>query len=403
MNATLAVQYLENTPDVAAIAPGDARAKLHAAFEILPIAYVFMGWNLPEPLFSACREEVKQTGAQLLRWHPLLTGDGDFVPRPEWQTVGLQGEAVPGFQGLPEFTFVCPNRPTAREAVLNHLHQVLQRGDYDGVFLDRIRYPSPAADLTRWLACFCDDCCGAASKVGLDLEAVQRRIGQMLAAPECSQFLIQALLGPKASESPDPDVDLLDAFFDFRARSISSLVQTAADLIHAQGLTVALDCFSPSLARMVGQDLGDLDACGEWTKVMTYGHALGPAGLPFELLELADWLIERQGLSEARALEWLSRVTGLSLPHSRAALRAHGLAPSALLAEIRKARAAGVSRLLAGIELVELEGIACLNREQIEEDLRAFYRAGADGLVLSWDLWHIPLERLRLVSLVWPR
>jgi hypothetical protein len=29
---------------------------------------------------------------------------------------------------------------------------------------------------------------------------------------------------------------------------------------------------------MVGQDLGTLAACADWTKVMTYGHALGPAG-----------------------------------------------------------------------------------------------------------------------------
>ena len=55
---TFAVQYLEDVPDVAAIAPSDARAKLHVAFELLPISYVLLGWNLPEPLISACREEV---------------------------------------------------------------------------------------------------------------------------------------------------------------------------------------------------------------------------------------------------------------------------------------------------------------------------------------------------------
>ena len=83
----------------------------------------------------------------------MLTGDGVFMPRPEWQAVGLRGERVPGFRGMPEFTFVCPNRPAVREAVLARLHDAIRGGDYQGVFLDRIRYPSPAADPTRWLAC----------------------------------------------------------------------------------------------------------------------------------------------------------------------------------------------------------------------------------------------------------
>jgi hypothetical protein len=68
---------------------------------------------------------------------------------------------------------------------------------------------------------------------------------------------------------------------------------------------------------------------------------------------------------------------------------------------VQRGRAAGVSPLFAGIELVEIEGVAQLDREQILADLRAFREAGADGLVLSWDLWHIPPERLDLVREVW--
>jgi hypothetical protein len=154
---------------------------------------------------------------------------------------------------------------------------------------------------------------------------------------------------------------------------------------------------------MVGQDVRALDACCEWIKVMTYGHALGPASLPFELLGLADWLT---GITQARgglerALPWLSEVTRLQLPLTRTRLREEGLSPQALWAEVRRGRADGVSTLLAGIELVEIEGVACLHPEQIRADLDAFRAAGADGLVVSWDLWYIPLERLELVRRIW--
>lgn len=42
-----------------------------------------------------------------------------------------------------------------------------------------------------------------------------------------------------------------------------------------------------------------------------------------------------------------------------------------------------------------------LNAAQIEADLRAVKAAGADGLSLSWDLWHMPPEWLELVRSVW--
>jgi hypothetical protein len=395
--ATFVVQYLEASPKVAAIPPSEARARLRAAFQRLPISSVLIGWDLPRATLDACRNEVTRGGAQLYRWHPLLTGDGTFFPRNEWRAIGLGGEPVPGFRGLPEFTFVCPNRPAVRTAVLDRLREVIEKGVYDGVFLDRMRTPSPASDPGRWLACFCDDCHRAAAQGGLDLELIRRRIARLFESGTPPLLLLQNLLGTRIPEPDDP----LSAFLDFRARSVSKLVQAAADLIHARGLSVGLDCFSPVLAQMVGQDLGELDACAEWTKVMTYGHALGPATLPYELLELAAWLIEQHSASERQALNWLSRASGLSLPQDREGFRAQGLRPDALGGEIERARTAGVKHLLAGIELVEIEGVARLDPAQIQTDIRAFRRAGADGLALSWDLWHIPLERLDLVRSIW--
>ncbi len=58
---------------------------------------------------------------------------------------------------------------------------------------------------------------------------------------------------------------------------------------------------------------------------------------------------------------------------------------------------AGVRVLLAGIELVEIAGVAELDEAQIRADAAAFRAVGIDGLVLSWDLWVMPLERLELL------
>ncbi len=53
---------------------------------------------------------------------------------------------------------------------------------------------------------------------------------------------------------------------------------------------------------------------------------------------------------------------------------------------------------MAGIELVDVEGVTRLDPAQIAADLRAFQEAQPDGLVLCWDLWRIPSERLELVQ-----
>ncbi len=394
---TIAVQYLENGPGIAAVTPAQARARLGAAVDRLPISHVLLGWNLPADLVEACFEVTTNARAQLYLWHPLLTGDGAFVPRPGYQTVGPDGVRVPGYRGMPEFTFVCPNRPAVREAVVGHLHDAIRQGPYQGVFLDRIRYPSPAADPTHLLACFCDDCHRVAAAEGLDLEAARQAIAVVADDPERTIPLVHALLGSSAGEEADPELGLLTAFLDFRARSVTRMVAAAADLIQAEGLAVGLDCFSPALAYMVGQELAQLRAHCQWVKIMTYGHTLGPAGLPFELLDLVSWLVDGRSVGESEALRCVSRAVGLPLPSSCSRLRADGLPPEALAAEVRRARAAGVGTLLPGIELVEIEGVTHLTQAGIAADLQALSAAGADGLVLSWDLWHIPPERLELV------
>ena len=57
--------------------------------------------------------------------------------------------------------------------------------------------------------------------------------------------------------------------------------------------------------------------------------------------------------------------------------------------------------VLAGMELVDLKGVTNLNPDQIRSDLSGLKRSGSSGLAISWDLLHIPLERLSLVRQVY--
>ncbi len=393
----LAVQYLEPGPDVADLQPAQVRQTLKAAFERMPISCLILGWGLPQPLVDTCAQETAQAGAQLFLWYPLLAGQSGFAPRREWLAEGPDGEPVPGFRGLPEFTFLCPNRLAASEAVLDRFQHALRGGPYHGVFLDRIRYPSPATDPRRFLGCFCPDCRQAAGLEGLDLEQVRKGIGLLTDSREGLRAFVRVLFGAKAEVPFDRDLEPLRRFLEFRMLSVTGFVRAASDIASREGLDVGLDCFSPALAAMVGQDLVALDRCASWIKIMVYGHSLGPAGIPFELSAMVDWAT-RQGLAcPEEVLDWLRQATHLTLPATLDALRGHGLPPEALADEVRRGRAAGIRKLLAGIELVDLEGVTSLHRDQIIADLAAVRGAKPDGLVISWDLRRIRPERLDLV------
>ena len=111
---------------------------------------------------------------------------------------------------------------------------------------------------------------------------------------------------------------------------------------------------------------------------------------------------EMQKLDESEALAVLAGITDLPLLEGSLSIQGGGLIPAALAAEYKRGRQmAGNGKLLAGVELVEIPGISSLDDGQIEADLRALKAVGADGLALSWDLWHMPLGRLDLVRSVW--
>ena len=376
---TVAVQYLEYAPpDVTPLQVGE---HLRQTFDILPITMVLIGWDLPPQLEETVAEETARHNATLYRWHPLLASDAGFALPAEWGPLNLRGEPIPGFKGLPEFTFICPNRSDVQEWIAERIEVAAGRGIYQGLFFDRMRFPSPAENPERQLACFCKYCQRNASDSGLDLEAVRRQIGLFLPDPDRAKTLLRALFKPT-------DDTMLESFFNFRSDCIGRTIQFASNLARSHGLSIGLDCFSPTLTRMVGQDLSALNESCDWIKLMTYPRVFGPAGLPFELRGLAEWLRFRYKLREKEAVQIVNEASGLSLTPN-------GLDSESIAREIRRGREAVITNLLAGLALVELEGIHTSTSEQIQSDLAACRQA--DGLVLSWDLWHIKQETLKMV------
>jgi hypothetical protein len=89
------------------------------------------------------------------------------------------------------------------------------------------------------------------------------------------------------------------------------------------------------------------------------------------------------------------------MPSNRISLMQDGLSPMALEREVMHGIELCSAPVLAGIELVELEGVTNLKPDQIRSDLVRLKKCRAAGMAISWDLLHIPLERLDLVRQIY--
>ena len=396
----ISLQYLEDNPDLPERDIHAVTAKLKATADRLPISHLLIGWHLPSRLLEACRKEAERQGMRFMRWHPLLTGDDVFHPGSKYQVIGARGHTVPGYQGKPEFTFACPNHPEVQEALSQRMDELLKEGVYQGFFLDRIRFPSPAAHPLDDLGCFCEHCRTKATAAGLDLEQVRKTVTELDETSPGRQSLVRTLISAVHAHPAGERRRSLQSFLEFRKQSVNDLVAMLCQTLRHAGMEIGLDCFSPSLACMVGQDLGALSDHVDWIKVMSYAHTWATAGIPYELSGFSDYLTRAGDLTPERILDWISNTVDLPLPATRRLLEKNGISSTALEKELRRGVRACRVPLLAGIELVQIEGVTALNDEQITSDLEAARRAGTAGLSISWDLWDIPLERLDLVNRV---
>src|SRR5271167_952835 len=145
--------------------------------EAIDLDLLIVGFRESPEIFSEfCGSRRPVDDAHL--WHSALSDiegmdDSDLV-------VNWRGERSRGWGGWVEkggeveetFRFVCPNNPAVRQKAIRRLRELLARYDFAGVFLYKIRLPSPANGVDEMLSCFCGHCRDAAKDVGLDLDSV---------------------------------------------------------------------------------------------------------------------------------------------------------------------------------------------------------------------------------------
>jgi hypothetical protein len=383
-------------------------AMIHRARELAGLDGLMIWTDHDLPLYRALAQACRDCGVAPYLWFAVLAdvqgaplAEGDLQVRYDgsrghgrigaWRGLGTGGE---------DFLFLCPNREGPLRRVLQAFERLLDEVGFEGVMLDRIRYPSAVNGFESLFGCFCPDCEREyAARSGVPLAEQREAVAAFLARLAGTQWSQAAKWGSFASLWKEAG---LEELFDFKKRSITRVVRRFAELARRRGLKVGLDLYSYSLAPLVAQDYGELAGTCDWLKTMSYCHAVGPAGLPLELACLQEAFASLcPGLSPGEAHRLLRGLMGWRWPQSSERLLRQGLDEQTLGVELDRIAsdpAAGAARVFAGFEAVRLPEFGVDITAEVLRRYLAQAVPRAAGLVASWNLPDIPEENLRVLG-----
>jgi hypothetical protein len=241
-----------------ALDPSEMLETVHRAREAIGLDLLIVGFReAPEAFREFCGKS--RPVDEVYLWYGALSDieemdDSDLVVN--WRgepSRGWGGWAKSGGEVEETFRFVCPNNPDVRQKTRRRLRELLVRYEFIGVFLDKIRFPSPANGADELLSCFCDHCRRAAKAVDLDLDLVVATLADHAIDPG-AWLTVKSDPGPSAwLEALVNSSSVLSRFLRFRVESVARLVAELAEEARGLGRKVSLDLSSlasrPSSAR----------------------------------------------------------------------------------------------------------------------------------------------------------
>lgn len=362
-------------------------ACLEYALDSLPVAELIL--SAAQEAFDVARQVVSccaRRGVSVVLWTmtcadrpvnlPRLQPALDFSGREWYGTMGVWGGIGKGDE---KFSFSCPMAVCADKAGPDNAVKTAKELAATGLFLDRLRYPSPANGLEFIGSCSCPVCRDAyRQEYGTDWPDL------------CSLLMDTARDGRSGAEA---FLRQAAPALEFRARRIARVAEAYADAAKAAGLRVGLDLLAPCLGILVGQDYSLLAHHADFIKPMLYCKATGPAGLPLEFGCFYKALTA-SGAGRQEALAYISTLSGLAQEYLEDGLSSSGFSPG--LARLERGRAklamersAGPEpALYAGIELVDHPAYATrINNQTRDEYITAL---GYHSLALCWNILYIP-------------
>ncbi|MDR0497263.1 MAG: hypothetical protein LBH42_06595 [Treponema sp.] len=352
--------------------------KLLSVLPRLPVNKVLMGWALDKTIYEKTAEFLAKRDIDFYLWFPVFSETGAL--RELSALVDFTGQRIESRKGHKneDFSFCCPHNPQNTEKILDIFEQEFASIPFNGVFLDRIRYPSFAnkhePGSKSVLTCFCPHCIEFYERENFNIEQLRNVLSRS------TQLGITEYRDNGEYVFNDPAIA---CFFSLKASNISKSLRRLCGYFREKNYSIGLDVFAPFLSAFVGQNLKTLSGLCDFMKPMMYRVTNAPAGLPFETEAL---LGETNCASDSRRLEFY-KILGINpktIPFDL----------TFTVKELKNLSFSSACDVYAGLEINKIENIAEANPDYIEKTIEAYAQTGIQGLALSWNLLNMPEENL---------
>ena len=365
--------------------------KLKPLLSSLHINKLIMGWSFSKELYEKTAEFLAKHNTEFYLWFPVFSETGSV--RSLASLVDIDGEKIQydNNNKNEDFSFCCPNDPANIEKILDIYEKEFASIPFNGIFLDKIRYPSfgqgsKSGDGHRSVfSCFCNHCLEKYKQNNFPVDNFK----EIVSCYASTLLGIKSYQGNGTYEFEDP---VIAQFFMLKSAFIFQSLKSICDYFRKKNLRIGLDVFAPFLSSFTGQDLIALSGICDFIKPMMYRITQAPAGLPYE----AEMLLRETCFAEAdtfdnenrQSLDNILGIDAMAIPFDLYFTSC----------ELKNLTAHSKSPVYAGLEINRINNIAHTSPEYIKETIRSYLETGIKGLALSWDLMDVPEENLDMVQ-----
>lgn len=327
----------------------EVKEKLSDLLNTKPIKAIIFGWCVDKTLNEKLLTYFHTFSLPCYIWLPVFSEidtmiDGEAIVNVH----GKQGGNVSVIEDE-SFSFLCPNQEKNKLGFLSIYECYFSDLPFDGVFLDKIRYPSFANGYEEGFGCFCEVCREKFRKEGVDISYIEEAIGK-----HSSDFL-------KGNYDAYGhfifDNEKINHFYQVRSSWISNSIQELISYFHVRNLKVGLDIFSPFFAYYCGQDIKALSQTADFLKPMFYRYTNAPAGMQYEQEKFLQYFPKQ------------SKPSPITI--------------SALQEQCQHLKAADC-KSYPGIEINPIEDICFVDKERLRENL-SFFQSEFPTIVCCWN------------------
>lgn len=336
--------------------------KLNYVLNKIDVEKVIIGWSTNKELYFKTIELCRKYKIKVYLWLPVFSEIGLLKESELLVDKNLNSIKNYSLSEDENFEFYCPNNEVNIQNVFDVYEEYFSDLNFDGIFIDKIRYASFANGLNGVLSCFCEHCDKFDLPDSLDIPMSITSYNEGIYTFNDERW---------------------QHFFKYKANSINEALHKFYTYFHERNLEVGIDTYAPFLSYFTGQNLALLKDNCDFIKPMMYRITQAPAGLPFEfekmikqcskdyetsknhmlnILNIEDDITKEFPISFVR--KELNFMTGLNIP------------------------------VYIGMEINYKKDIAEVNTDYIRNNLNSYKDLNIEGYVLSWDLLSAPSENI---------